>query len=169
MIEQLRKDIDAFAKAGQKWADQGHKLAVRTLEHLTSSHGDVAMVNRLYLAMPQGSKSSALAEWFLAFGALAANTDKETKGEKPFVFVKDKKTNIELAKAKPWYQFRPEPSPDMLYDVTSALAAIIKKAKKVQDNGGTVKGLELLAEVELLAGGEKKSPSTEPKSGAAML
>ncbi len=168
-INELNKAIDAFAKTGLKWADQGHKLAIATLEHLVKSHGDVGAVNRLYKAMPAGSKSSALVSWFLAYGALVANVDKETKKDKPFVFAKDKTTNVVGGAADPWYNHKPEPAPDDVFDVQKALAAILSKAKRVAAKGGTVTGGELLVEIEAIAAGEKKSPSTEPADAESML
>jgi hypothetical protein len=168
-LNQLMKDIAAFAKSGQKWADQGHKLAVATLEHLVKSHGDIGPVNSLYKAMPAGSKSSALVSWFLTYGAVVANADKETKKDKPFIFAKDKETRVDAGKADPWYNHKPEPDPDQVFDVQKALAAILSKAKRVKEKGGTVTGGELLLEIEAIASGEKKSPSTEPTNAADML
>jgi hypothetical protein len=167
-LKDLYSAIDKFAKQGKTWADQGHKLAVATLEHLVKSHGDVGAVNRLYLAMPAGSKSTALVSWFLTYGAVVANVDKDSKGEKPFVFAKDKVTNVAGGRADPWYNHKPEPAPDMEFDVQKALAGILQKAKKMSEKGGTVKGSELLLEIEAIAAGEKKSPSTEPAAGADM-
>jgi hypothetical protein len=168
-LKDLNLAIDKFAKVGRTWADQGHKLAVCTLEHLETSHGDIGPVNRLYLAMPAGSKSSALTAWFLAFGAVVANADKETSKEKPFVFAKDKKTDVAGGRAAPWYTFKPEPTPDMEFDVQKALAAVLSKASKVTANGGKIIGGDLLREIEAIAAGEKKSPSTEPKHGEALM
>jgi hypothetical protein len=166
------KDLDAaiakFAKTGKAWADQGHKLAVATLEHLVKSHGDIGPINRLYLAMPAGSKSTALVSWFLAYGAVVANEDKDTKKEKPFVFAKDKTTKVTEGRSDPWYNHKPEPAPDMVFDVQVALAAILKKAKAMRERGGEVKNNDLLLEIEAIAGGEKKSPTTEPQTGAEM-
>lgn len=167
-VAELNKAIDTFAKAGKKWADQGHQLACGTLDHLVKSHGDIGPVNRLYLAMPAGSKSSALVSWFLAYGALVANEDKDTKKEKPFVFAKDKATDVAGGRADPWYNHKPEPAPDDVFDVQKALAAILSKAKRVTAKGGTITGGDLLKEIEAIAAGEKKSPSTEPQVGADM-
>jgi hypothetical protein len=167
-LNELMKAIDAFAKTGLKWADQGHKLAVATLEHLVKSHGDIGPVNRLYKAMPAGSKSSALVSWFLTYGALVANTDKETKKDKPFLFAKDKTTRVDGGKADPWYNHKPEPAPDQVFDVQVALAAILGKAKRMEAKGGQVLNKELLLEIEAIASGEKKSPSTEPGTAAEM-
>jgi hypothetical protein len=166
-LKDLNSAIDKFAKTGKAWADQGHKLAVACVEHL-EAHKDTGPVNRLYLAMPAGSKSTALVSWFLAYAAVVANVDKDTKGEKPFVFAKDKKNNVAGGRADPWYNHKPEPAPDMVFDVQKALAAILQKAKKMAEKGGTVTGSELLLEIEAIAAGEKKSPSTEPATGADM-
>lgn len=167
-LKDLNSAIDAFAKSGQKWADQGHKLAIATLEHLIASHGDIGPVNRLYLAMPAGSKSSALVSWFLTYGAVVANTEKDTKKEKPFIFAKDKTTDVVGGAKDPWYNHKPEPDADAVFDVQKALAAILSRAAKMSKAGKTVVHGELLREIEAIASGEKKSPSTEPASGAEM-
>ncbi len=167
-LKDLYSAIDKFAKQGKTWADQGHKLAVASLDHLAKSHGDIGPINRLYLAMPAGSKSTALVSWLLTYGAVVANEDKDTKKDKPFVFAKDKSTNLAGGAADPWYNHKPEPAPDMVFDVQVALAAILKKAKAMRERGGEVKNNDLLLEIEAIAGGEKKSPSSEPAVGADM-
>lgn len=136
---ELTKAIDAWGKKGTKWVQEGHMLAMSALQH-HCKHGDITLVNRLFLSMPKGSKSAAMAEWFLTFGAMVANEDKEGKKTSPFKHDKEKTPNLAEAAKNPWYDFQPEKKPDELFDVRKAILAIIKKAEKA-DN---VEGTELL-------------------------
>jgi hypothetical protein len=166
-LADLQKAIDAFGKQGAKWADQGHKLGIAALEHL-KANGDIGPCNRLYLAVvaSKGGRAAAMTGWLLSYGSLVANTDKDTKAEKPFVFAKDKEVKLELAAKDPWYNHKPDAAPDEVFDVQKAIAAILKKAASFQKAGKQVKGSEVLGDLEALAGGEKKNPSTEPGTGA---
>lgn len=128
---ELDKAITAWGKAGQKWAQQGHILALSALTH-HAKHGDTSLINRVYLAMPKGAKSSAMAEWILAYGALSANTDKEAARTSPFVHDKTKTADLAGAAQTPWTEFKPEPTVLELFDVQKAVHAILTKAAKAQ-------------------------------------
>lgn len=146
-VAELNKAVDAWGKRGQKWMQEGHVLAMSALAH-HCKHGDTGPVNRLFLAMPKGSKSAAMAEWFLSFGALSANADPEGKKTSPFKHDKEKTPNLVEAAKNPWYEFQPEKAPDELFDVRKALMAIIKKA----DKASQIEGQELLSTLRGLVG-----------------
>ena len=126
----LGSAIDAWAKRGSQWIKEGQTLGLSAL-HALDMHGDVGYVTRLYKAMPKGSKSAAMAEWILAFGAVTANTGKD-KAEKPFLFAKDKTCDLVAAEEKPWYDFQPEKAPDEIFDVQKAVLGLFKKASKAK-------------------------------------
>lgn len=128
---ELGQAITAWGKRGAKWVNEGQMLAVSALTRL-ADHGDIGYCNRLYLAMPKGSKSSAMASWMLTHGALIANTDKGSKGDKPFVFSKDKSTDVQAGIADPWFDHKPEPDADAVFDLQKALAGVLKKAGKAK-------------------------------------
>ena len=144
----IEKAIVSIQKAGKKLDNDIHVAAVSCLDHL-DKHGDVRLFNRLYLAMPQGARKSALTAWALAFGKLAANTA-ENKKEQPFVYAKEKDSNIPEAIAKPWYMFSPDKQPDEVFDVVKALASIISRAGKAN----SVNNPELLAKLTALTSTE---------------
>jgi hypothetical protein len=141
--------IDKWGKAGQKWAEAGQVLAMSCLKHL-SDHGDVGFVNRLFLAMPKGTKSSAMGSWLLTHGALVANTDKGSKTAMPFKYDKSKVTDLEAAAKDPWYDHKPEPDADQIFDLQKALEAIIKKAGKAKQvaHGELLEGVAALLGVD---------------------
>jgi hypothetical protein len=154
---ELGKAIDAWGKKGQKWAQEGQTLALSCLTRL-SEHGDIGYVNRLYLSMPKGTKSSAMASWLLTYGALQANTDKGTKSDKPFVFDKEKITDVPGATADPWFDHKPEPDADQVFDLQKALQAILTKAGKAKQ----VAHGELAAEIAALLGQDAPSMPINP-------
>lgn len=128
---ELGNAITAWGKRGARWAADGQMLAVSALTRL-ADHGDIGYCNRLYLAMPKGSKSSAMASWMLTHGALIANTDKGSKADKPFVYSKDKTTDVPGSIADPWFDHKPEPDADAVFDLQKALMAVLTKAGKAK-------------------------------------
>ncbi len=125
---ELGKRIDAWGKAGSKFINDSVPLAISALQRL-ADHGDIGYVNRLYVAMPKGTKTSAMASWLLTHGALQANTG-EDKATKPFLYDKAKETNVDAATQDPWYNHKPEPAADDVFDLQKALKALIAKANK---------------------------------------
>jgi hypothetical protein len=100
--------------------------------------------------MPKGSRKLALAEWLLAFGKVEANTDDKTKKALPFVHSKTKQTNISMATAKPWFDFKPEPTVDQAFDFQKLLLGLLSKADKAAQGDKEIVGADLLAKVRAL-------------------
>lgn len=157
---ELTKAIDAWGKQGQKWTKLGHDLAMSAL-HRLADHGDIGPANRLYSAMPKGTKSSAMAEWLLTFGKLAPN-DGDDKKAKPFVYAKDKTMNLADAEKKPWYEFKPEPTVLECFDVQAAIRAFIKATEAKAAKAQASTGLELLEQVKGLLGEEEAEGQADP-------
>lgn len=132
---ELMKSIDAWGKRGKKWLVEGQHLAMSALSILAET-GDIMPANRLYLAMPKGSKTGAMAEWLLAFGSLQPNTDSQNAKTKPFLHAKDKACDLVGGAKKPWYEFQPEPTIVDVFDAQAetlkALKGILAKASKAQ-------------------------------------
>lgn len=127
---ELDKRILAWSQRGKKWVEEGHQLAMSALT-MASKHNDVGPVNRLYLAMPKGTKSSAMVSWLLSYGMLVAN-EGDNKKEMPFKYTKDKAWKLEEAAQDPWYNHKPEPAPDQVFDLQKALEQVINRAKGKQ-------------------------------------
>lgn len=136
----LCKAIDAWGRRGKQWVKDGQTLAMRCLA-LHGTSGDTGPINRLFLAMPKGTKSAAMAEWLLTYGGVKANEGSDKK-VKPFLHDKSKATNLVGGAQTPWYTFQPEKEPDQVFDVIAAVKKIIEKASK---------GGELLGESALEA------------------
>lgn len=143
---ELVKLIDSIQRAGKKLDADIQRAGVSALSHL-KAHGDIGFVNRLYLALAKGHRKAALVSWFLSHGALLANT-MEDKATKPFVYTKDKETNVEAAQADPWFDHKPDPAPDQVYDLAVALEKVLKACKgKELVHGELVTGIQGLLTV----------------------
>lgn len=150
--EAINKEIDSIRTAGAKFDKRVQDCALSCLEHF-EAHGDYTLLVSLYQALPKGSRRGSFAAWVLKYSRLAANTDKDTKAEKPFIIDKAKKNDIEGAAAEFWYEAgKPEPSPDEILDVQKAVHALLAKVKKAKDAGIKIKGLddETLAALQTL-------------------
>ena len=159
--KELGKLIDSVTKRGlTRQADiqlAGCSALLRLKEH-----GDIGYVNRLYKGLVQGDRKAAMVSWLLAYGSLSAN-DKQDKDEKPFVFSKDKETNVEKALADPWFDHKPDPDPDQVIDLQKMLKAVIGKAQKKAAKGIQVQHMHLLSQVQaLLSAPDAPVPEGDP-------
>lgn len=158
--------IGAIAKAGKKLDLDIQRAALSTLNH-ASEHGDVTLINKLYLCMPQGSRKRALAEYLMAFGNVLANTNRSEAREAPFVYTKDKKFDVTLAAATMWYDFAPEPEVADMFDVRAALHSVIQRAKKASEQGTKISDLDLYARLQQIDDAFGPIPTTQTQSQGA--
>ncbi len=120
--------IESIAKRGAKLDHDIQEAGLSALQAL-KDHGNIGYVNKLFLAMPKGSRKAALTSWFLAHGQIVANTDADKK-DKPFKYTKDKEsTNVEAAMADPWFKHKPDQNPDEVFDLMKAVEQVIKRAQ----------------------------------------
>jgi hypothetical protein len=130
-LTEINKAIALIKTSGEKLDKLIQETAVSVLEHF-AEHKDNGLVNRLYLAMPAGSRKTAMTSWLLAYGALAANTDNNTKKEQPFILDRDKATDPVAAALDMWYSHKPDNAPDKVFDLQKAVRGMIAKAMKAE-------------------------------------
>lgn len=144
-LASLNKELASIKAAGAKLDRRVQDAAVSVLYHF-AVHKDNGLVNRLYMAMPTGSRKAALTSWLLAHCAVVANKDKATKNEQPFVYAKDKATNPEAGAADPWYSHKPDKAPSEVFDLQKAVRALLAKAGKAESlKGGDADTLKSIA------------------------
>ncbi|APL99463.1 hypothetical protein FDH29_gp05 [Aquamicrobium phage P14] len=146
---QIEKAILSIRTRGAKLDNDIQVTGLSILRHV-DAHGDITLANRLYLAMPKGSRRNSLALWMVAYGKLKINQDKATSKDMPMVFDKSSTTDmVEAAKVK-WFEVKPERELDQEFDVKAALASLLARAKR---DGVKVKAgqADLLLAVERLA------------------
>lgn len=127
--DQLNKQIAFIAKAGAKLDAYIQTTALDVLDHY-AEFKDIRMVNRLYTSLPKGARHAAMGEYIMAHFAVAPNTSPESKREQPFVNAPDKVNDVEAAKACNWFDFKPSPAVDQMFDLQAAVRALLKKAGK---------------------------------------
>lgn len=133
-IKVLNKKIDALGKANAKVRDEIQALGLVCLQHV-EAHGDVTPLNRLYGVLIK-SQHQCFAEWAFSFGKVSKNTDKKTMEALPLAFDKSKKTDIEGATAKPWFDFADDKAKATAkaFDFQVAMMSLIKKAAAAGHN-----------------------------------
>lgn len=136
--EQIVKAISSIDNRGKKLDKDIQECAVSILNHC-KDNGEVSLVNKLWFAMPKGSRRNALAEWFLAFGAIEVNTDKATMKNHPFKHVKGGDYNIAEAQTKMWYDFKPEKALELEFDLNARLMQLFKQMDKASKDGANIK------------------------------
>lgn len=130
-IKTINTNIGKIKTAGAKLDKDIQSTAVDVLEHFTQ-HRDTGLVNRLFLALPKGSRGLALADWLTKFCAVKPNTNKDTRAEQPLVFNKDKADmltaeNIEAAQLVMWYDLKKEKALDEAFDVMAGFKQLLRK------------------------------------------
>lgn len=131
---QITKQITAIKTAGAKLDAAIHSTAVDVLTHYME-HKDTGLVNRLFLALPKGSRGLALADWLLKFVAVKVNTNRETKAEQPFVYDAERVSmmtaeNLKNATATHWYDLKKTPDIAEVYDVATAVRSMLRKIER---------------------------------------
>ncbi len=149
-IVTLRKAIKEIGVSGAKLDALIQETAVGVVEH-HAEHKATELVNELFLAMPKGSRKTAMASWLLAYAAVVVNTDANTKTGRPFVGAKDaagkwhKVDKPEAAAEDMWYNHKPEKAIDETFDLQKAVASILARAGKAgvlkHGDGDTLKAL----------------------------
>jgi len=140
---ELGKHIDGIKASGAK-LDKAIHIAACSALALLAAHNDTTFVNRTYLSMPAGSRKAALTSWFLAHGALAANADAKGKKEAPFVYTKDKATNVEAGMLDPWFNHKKDPAPDAVFDLQEAFSKLMERVAKAETDGKLKEGQETI-------------------------
>lgn len=141
----IQKAIDSIAKRG-KVLDNDIHIAACSAIALRNESGDTAWINRLYLALSAGTRKQALTSWMLVYGGVIANDGSKgtSKTEQPFLHTKDKPVRLDEGIADPWFDHKPDPAPDQVFDVMVLVQAVLKKAKSAQGKGTEMKHAELL-------------------------
>lgn len=142
----LTTAIGAIKRAGKKLDGMIQVAGLSILDHI-QKHGDITQFEALWAAMPQGARKNALAEWAFKFGKLSANTDANTKSEKPFLFDREKKTDLFGAEDQPWFMFKPEKPVNEEFDFAKMMAMMMAKADKAEAAGLPIVGADKLKAV----------------------
>ncbi|WP_421246077.1 hypothetical protein [Aeromonas sanarellii] len=182
---QIETSIKSIATRGAKLDADIQKTGLAIMEHYAKSKDDT-LANRLYHAMPKGSRRNALVEWFVTFGGMQVNKTAETKADRPLVGDKTKAIDITGAAGKPWYTCKMEKALDVEFDLARQLHIVLARAKRMQEEGKPVKtgGIDIarlesllppVEEVEVQATRaannrkdtqQRKQAATEPKAAA---
>lgn len=147
--EEIETTIKRITVNGKKLDGDIQAAAVGCINHIEQC-GDVRLFNRLFLALPKGARKSALTGWVLLYGKVIANTDNESKKEQPFVYDKEKTTQLAEAQRNPWFDFAPDKAPDEVFDLNKAVASLLARAGRAE----SVNNPELLAKLVALTNEE---------------
>lgn len=138
------KAIASISNRGAKLDGDIQLTALSVLAHVIENR-EVSLACKLYHGMPAGSRRNALVEWFLLFGPVAVNMDKDSKKERPLIFAKDKTGDLVEAEKKAWFTCKPEANPDVAFNTDAFIARIQSQLRKLSEKG------ELPADERLLA------------------
>lgn len=130
-INALNKEIASIAVAGKKLDMRIQEAGVAVAHHFAKNK-DNGLVNRLYMALPNGARKSAMTSWILAHMAVVAN-EGITKKDQPFIYSDKKQTDPAAAEGDMWYDHKPDQTPDMVFDLQKAIKGLLAKAGKASE------------------------------------
>ena len=137
---EINKAIASIATSGKK-LDADIQAAGLSIIHHADAHGDSTLADKLVQALPRGSRKLALVEWMLAFAKLRlldkANPDDASRiaAGSFFAYDKTKRTDLESAAQKPWYDFKPEAPVLTAFDAQAAVQGVLAKLTKAVAGG----------------------------------
>lgn len=168
-VAELNKAIDSWGKRVSKWVKEGQLLGLSALQRL-KDHGDIGPANRLYLAMPKGTKSGSMAAWLLEFTCLIANTGGDAKA-KPFLYSKERAeklgtpANMDGAARKPWQDCGKQEESPAAIDVLDAIRALVKRLEgKTLTHADKLDALKSLLESEAEPVGPSEGEGEDEKT-----
>lgn len=137
---EINKAIASIATRGKKLDADIQTAGLSILNH-ANEHGDSTLADKLVQALPKGSRKLALVEWMLAFGKLRlldkANPEDAARiaAGAFFAYDKAKRTDLESAGAKPWFDFKPEAPVLTAFDAQAAVQGVLAKLSKAVAGG----------------------------------
>lgn len=146
----IEKELGLLKAAGRKLDDRIQVAGLSIINHI-DKHGDITLVVGLMDSLPRGARSKAMIAWLVAHAKVRQNIDDKGKVVKdnPWLFDKTKPTRMDAAIENPWYTFEPEKVEEPVFDFAAALASLLNKAKKAEEDGKEIEGADQLAKLRL--------------------
>lgn len=137
-LKQIDDMIVNIKSRGKKLDADIQICGLAILKHV-NEHGDITKANALYNALPKGSRRTALAAWFVEFGALKYS-EKKDKKENPLAYNKKQLTNLQGAMNKPWWECKgTNEDGGRPFDLESQLKSLLTRMEKAREDGKEVK------------------------------
>ena len=137
----LHKAIESIAKRGAR-LDADIQTAGLSCIDQAARHGNTMPMDRLYNALPNGSRRLALVEWLLNYAPVKVLDKREDKDAisagRVFKLDREKKADIEGADETPWYEFKKEREAVDAFDVLASVESFVKKWEAAMKKGITV-------------------------------
>lgn len=144
-IEAINKSIESITRRGKLLDQDIWVTGVSVLAHV-AQHSDTTVLDRLVLALPQGTRKHAFMEWALAYGnvrlldkADSSEADAIANG-RLFKLDRTKQYNESDAMAQAWYKFKPEAPLLDAFDVHKATQALVKRYTQASKQGLSIEG-----------------------------
>lgn len=168
--------IASIKSRGAKLDNDIQLTGLSILAHI-QKHREVSLFGQLYDAMPKGARKVALLKWATAFGAISVNMDKATSKTTPFLFNKEradseKGTDLQGATDKPWFLFKPEPTPREAFNLEATIKTLqdlLAKQLKAGVISKSDRRVQVLMSVtpDMAADGEVREEYTDEHAKAA--
>lgn len=126
-LKEIEARIIGMHSTAQSLQTEMHVIACSALQRL-GKHGDIRIVLKMLNAMPEMARKNALIDWFTAFGPIAFTEENKVLSA---MHVKDGKTKLADAMAKPFWKFKAnEGAPYEPINFDTYISAQVKKLEK---------------------------------------
>ncbi len=131
--ESLKTAIASIQVAGKK-LDNDIQMACMSIANHIELHGDVTLADKLFHAMPKGSRRNAMADWMVLHGKVMLNLA-DNKDTVIFLFDKKATTKLDDGAAMPWWECKPEKPVTFSLDMDKLIEQAIKRKVKAESEG----------------------------------
>lgn len=141
----IQKAVDSIGRRGARLDDEIQHAGLSILAHV-EAHSDTTLADRLFNAMPKGSRREMLAEWFFAFGKMRALSKADAaeserlKAGHHFKYDSARGTDMEGAAAKHWNTMRKQAAAADAFDAGKAVAAVLARLQSASTKGLSIQG-----------------------------
>lgn len=145
-IASFTKRFELMHSTGLKAAELIQQIGLEVLEHF-KMHDDATLVNAYFKALPPGVNYKAMTAWLTTFAAVRVNTLEATKDAEPFKNAKGKATDVDGAKAMPWFKMlgADVPKAAQVFDIKARMVSMVKQAAKAEKLEGDFHALRKAA------------------------
>lgn len=173
--------IDVSKKAHA--LNDGIQLVAASAVYQAVLHGNTNHINAIIIAVGKGVRKTALAQWFLAYGPVVMETDKEKAATNPFRFSRDKlgelmegAENIKSITAEEadtyathvlghhWTEYKEPPLVPETFNVMDAVNKLLATAKSMQTKKVRMVNGDMLETLTALVAEAKAKAEPSPAS-----
>lgn len=132
-FKQVENKIKTVATKGASFDALVQEVALAVIFHVNDKR-EASLANKLYAALPKGTRRNALVKWFMTFGEIKLNQGADRK-DIPLLFKKKGEYKPEEATETMWNDMTVEKSPAEEFNPAKLATQLLNKLNKAVQEG----------------------------------